>query len=115
MLSTIHFCVKFLLLSIFILVLGNWVRWDGRTISDQVKVGMSHAEESQIYNDIRSWATRVTNDARKGVQNKVNSNLKLKTEADSSNDVPEKEDISSTERQKLKALIRELNSSQKVD
>ena len=110
MLKMISYCVRLLFLSVVILVLGNWLRWDGKTLSDQVKVGMSHAEESPVYTSIRDWAKRLTTDAQKGMKNKVKSGLKTETSSPT-----EKEEISSTERQKLRALIRELNSSHKED
>src|SRR4051794_25961438 len=109
MFKLIGFCIRFLLLSGLILVLGNWVEWDGKTISDQVKVGMSHAEEYPVFTNFRDWATKITTDAQKGMKHKLKSGLKTETSPS------EQEEISSTERQKLRALIRELNTSHTDD
>jgi hypothetical protein len=63
---------------------------------------MSHAERSDLFGIVRNWSEKVTHDARQGYQNKVNHALS-------------QEEIPSSERQKLKALIRELNGSSKND
>src|SRR3712207_1722387 len=92
--------IKLTLFSITVLVLGNLLRWDGRTISDQIKVGMSHAEGMGITSRIRSWAHQLTSDAKTGfhIQKKIDR-MSL-----------EEEEIAPSEKQKLKALIRDLNS-----
>lgn len=102
MLKILGFLLKFTIFSLLILVLGNWLRWDGKTISDQVKLRMSHAEEAGILGTVKGWADRVTHDAKQGFKRKMT-------------EMPMQEEISPTERQKLKALIRELNSSHKKD
>lgn len=104
MLKTIGSCIKFLLFSLVILILGNWIKWEGKTISDQVKIKMAHTEPAHIMNQVRGWAEKITYDARKGIQKKLVS-------ADESDD----SEIPSSERQKLKALIQELNSTHKKD
>ncbi len=105
MLRTIGFSLKIALLSTLVLILGNWVRWDGKTISDQVKLKMAHAERTHLLGTMRGWAEKLTQDARKGIQRK----------AEQITGAPPQDEISSSERQKLKALIRELNSSHKAD
>jgi hypothetical protein len=102
MLRAIAFCIKMILFSVFILVLGNWLRWDGKTISDQVKFRMAHTEPTRLVNTVRGWAEQLTQDARKGVQRKLDQ-----SQAD------EDEEIPSSEKQKLKALIQELNGPRK--
>lgn len=105
MLKTIGFCLKLTVFSFLVLILGNWLRWNGRTISDQVKLRMAHAERTDLYETVRGWATTVTSDAKKGVQKRL----------ERASGPQAQEEISSSERQKLKALIRELNSSRKKD
>jgi hypothetical protein len=105
MLKLIGFCLKLAAFSVIILILGNWIRWDGRTISDQVKLRMSHAERTNWAGTVRNWAERVTHDAREGMQKKK----------ENTNSSEPQEELTSSERQKLKALIRELNSSHKRD
>ena len=92
MLRPFTFFFKFLILTAVILILGNWLQWRGRTLSDQVKTSMAHAEKSELLLGARKWADGLTQDARKGLEK-------------------QSEDILPSERQKLKALIRELNNS----
>jgi len=101
MLRLIGTLIKLALFSTFILILGNSLHWEGKTISDQVKLRMSHAERSDIYGSARSWAAKLTLDARQGATKKANRILV--------------EEIAPSERQKLNALIRELNNSHKTD
>lgn len=94
MLNGIKWIIKIAVFSLIVLVLGNWLQWRGKTVSDQVKTQLSHAQRSEIAGQVRGWATQLTQDAKEGA----------KVDSDS-------EAISSSERQKLKALIRQLNSS----
>lgn len=91
MLKAIGWMLKLAVFSLVVLILGNYVRWpsSGRTISDEVRTHLSHAERSAVAGQVREWAGKVTEDARKGIQ----------------------EEISPSERQKLNTLIRELNGS----
>ena len=90
MLRLIGFITKITIFSLFVLVLGNWIRWDGKTISDQIKVKMSHADELGLMDHFRTWTERITTDARKGFQKKNEHSS-------------HPEEIPSSERQKLKA------------
>lgn len=104
MFKALGLCIKLVIFSILVLILGNWLHWDGKTISDQVKLKMAHAERVGIVDTMRDWAEKVTHDAKKGFQKKTGrSSSTTPSEA--------QEEITSSERQKLKALIRELNSS----
>ena len=67
---------------------------------------MSHAERSPFLGTMKDWAEQVTHDARQGIQRKA-----LKTISPEHASIHE--EIHSSERQKLKALIQELNSSHK--
>jgi hypothetical protein len=100
MLKIFGLLVKISVFSLIVLVLGNWLRWDGKTISDQVRLKMSHAEESGVFDHFKSWTESLTSDAKRGFRKKI-------SEASMDEEIP------SSEKQKLKALIRELNSSQK--
>ncbi len=118
MLKLLSGCIKLTVFSLLILVLGNWLHWDGKTISDQVKVGMSHAEESDVVHSFRSWATKVTSDAKSGFEKKFSPLQSGHTTGRSgrlgqSEQTEQSEEISPSERQKLRALIRELNSDKK--
>ena len=98
MLKLLGLFIKLALFAVFVLVLGNWLQWRGKSISDQVKLGMSHAEHTQTFSQIKKWATTVSHEAQLGFQ---------KRESETSS----KEDIPDSERQKLRSLIRELNRS----
>ncbi len=108
MLKAIGSCLKILTFSILVLILGNWFKWDGRTISDQVKFHMAHAERSETLNTVREWAQKITHEASKGAHIKS-----IHFSSPMTVTVPE--EISPSERQKLRALIQELNSSHKKD
>jgi len=105
MLRALGFMLKIATFSALILVLGSWVRWEGRTISDQVKTHLSQAERSDIFTDLKNWAGALFRDANKGAS-KNNSSIQISaSESESDSDR-----IPASERQKLRALIRELNS-----
>ena len=97
MLKLIGYVIKLVLFSAFILILGNAVHWEGKTISDQVKLRMSHAERSDLYGSVRGWAEKITLDAKQGATQRAKRVFV--------------EEIAPSERQKLNALIRELNKT----
>jgi hypothetical protein len=99
MLKLMGFLLKWLAISAIILTLGNWLQWDGQTLADRVKTGTDHLPKYDVLKILQGWAESLTRDAKKGIQNKINSSsLSLH------------EEISLSERQKLKTLIRELNT-----
>lgn len=96
MLRLIGFLVKVTFFSVLVLILGNWLHWDGRTISDQVKIHLSHAERSPVLGEVRHWTNGLINQA---------SQSALKDPG------PKSGEILSSERQKLRVLINDLNST----
>jgi hypothetical protein len=68
---------------------------------------MSHAERSDFLGVVRNWAEKITHDARKGIQRKLDQAPSSVSTEDHEEEIP------SSERQKLKALIRELDGSHK--
>ncbi len=101
MLKAIGWLVKLAVFSVVILVLGNWLRWDGKTVSDQIRTHLSQAERSDTVSSVRKWAGSLVEDARRGTSRLSNPDQ-----------FASKEEIKASERQKLRALIRELNRSQ---
>ena len=99
MLKIIMFLFKVGILAAIVLVLGNVIEWRGKTVSDQIKTQWAQAQRTEIANQIRDWASKITQDSAQGVRKKQ--------------DAQESPEISSSERQKLRALIRELNNSRK--
>ena len=106
MLKFFGFCVRKILFSILVLILGSTVHWDGRTISEQVRLLVASTERSEWMDTARGWAKRVTVDAQKGVQKKPDL-IPTPHRASDALEIP------SSEKQKLRALIRELNTSRK--
>jgi len=101
MLKLISGILKLAIFAAIILVLGNTIKWRGHTISDEIRTRVSHAE--QVFGDMP--AARATSRVA----------LKATSHASSSRTHPEAEQISPSERQKLKALIQELNGSRRHD
>jgi hypothetical protein len=133
--------IKASLFAAAVLIIGNIVHWRGKTISDQVKTSLAHAERpNQISNkfddtvdDLKTWANHVTEGsqaekkrsgkkiasektfvesspkARQNNSTKLASVTSSKSAAQNS-EQNAKEEIPSSERQKLRSLIRELNS-----
>lgn len=62
MLRLFKTAIKFGLFATLILVLGQWIRWDGRTLSDQVRVGMAHAERAPVIQSARERLERLWKD-----------------------------------------------------
>ena len=129
MFKAIGWILKIGFFSLLVLVAGNMVHWRGRTISDQIKTQLSHAERAPWAGQVRSWTSDVTNDARKGLHKRIRAfhptsalyhsaergaateRRETVAEKETRPDEGPMERIPSSERQKLRALIRELNSS----
>lgn len=110
MFKAIGWLIKVSIFVVLVLILGNWLEFRGKTVSDQVKTHLSHAERSEFAHKLRSWAGDLTEDARVGAPRKISSETRTGSGAARSG-----EDLPSAERQKLRALIRELNHSEKRD
>lgn len=151
MLKAMGALLKLALFSIVILLAGQWISWDGRTLSQHVQAQFAHAEKSDTAAYMRGLARRVTEDARSGFEKKTKQrgHVPAATHAAQKAAVPQENDseltdrtetqaaaplqapahtaaqpqaevrtiahaeeqIPPSERQKLRALIRELNSS----
>ncbi len=104
MLNLIKAILKFSFFALTVLVVANWIEWDGKTLSEQIRSQVSRASPSDMIEQVRSWAHQLTHDAAQGSKKKSKS-------LSSAENKEESESIPSTERQKLRALIQELNSS----
>ncbi len=91
MLKLIGLLFKISLFALAVLVLGNLVQVRGRTVSDQIKTQMSHAERLLPVQPLEEWRKKIKN---------------------SSDDLlhSAQEEILPSERKKLQGLLRELNS-----
>lgn len=136
MLKALGWIIKISLFSVAVLLAGDWVHWNGKTLSQHVRAQVGQAEHTNTAAYMRGLTRRVTEDAREGFDKKIKQ-LKLKTSSAEIIDrtemqaaapvssmkgrLPEQnsgqtmarteEPIAPSERQKLKALIHELNSS----
>jgi len=104
-----------------VLVLGNWIRWDGKTLSAQVRSKMASATRetpallNSGMNKIRSWSDRITTGASSRDEGRAGSGGRNRRSASAPNTNSNSEKVSATERQKLRSLIQELNSDQPQD
>ena len=102
--------LKLCVLSVVILVIGNWVRWDGKTVSDQIKTHLSHAERAGVTVKVKNWAADMIQDAHEGaVSAKKAVSRVSSTKKSETKDTYEIEEIPTSERQKLHALMGDLN------
>ncbi len=104
MLSLIKFIVKWSLISFITLTLGNWVQWNGRSLSEIVRITMTPIEKSNFTTDVQQWAKGLTRDARKGFQSRLEISSLPQAKVRIEESLP-------SERQRLRTLIRELSSS----
>ena len=135
MLKAIATLFKMLVFSILVLMIGNWVSWSGRTLSQHVETQVSRAEKSELVTRAVQWTRDTAEDARAGVTKKFFAPQRASThppteqlrqsQATVTSDHTEvaaaaparkisavsAEKIPASERQKLRELIRELNSS----
>ncbi len=127
MFKAIGWVIKLTFFAALVLVLGNWLEFGGKTVSDQVRTHLSHAERSDVASRVKKWATNLTDEAREGAKKRPlknhapaagNTGAQTQSMAPAaSSDQPNAtaeahvEKLPSTERQKLRALIQELNGS----
>lgn len=107
MIKIIGVIIKVGFFSAAVLILGHYIRWGGETVSDQVKIRVSHAENSATAGKIRGWTRELIDDAHQAAQNLEKSGARRIPGSPPSS----AEKIAPTERQKLRALIRELNNT----
>lgn len=94
MLSLIGKIIKIAGFSLLIIVLSNILYWDGRTISDQVRHSLAQAKRVD-FGIVKNWSEGAKKTIQRGSLALPSSSIT---------------DIQPTERQKLRALIRELNT-----
>ena len=131
MLNALSWVLKLTLLSIAILIAGEWIHWDGHTLAQHVMLGIGRAEKSDTVDYLRDLTRKVTEDARSGIEKKAKSlgrkpavaqksageaqeealtdRTETQAAAPARNGARTEERLPPSERQKLKALIRELN------
>ncbi len=125
MFKLMGFLMKTALFALLILVMGQVIRWNGRTVSDQVKSHLAQAQRSTAVQDAMKGATRtarnvagdLADDVKLGAakaQAVANEAAQSVTSGLPKVDEEAKDlgrEIAPTERQKLRSLIQELNRS----
>jgi hypothetical protein len=94
-----------------ILLAGQWIEWDGKTLSSHVQRTWNQTMNLQTLERIKEWAKEVTHDATEGAK-KLSSSDEVRSRAAA----PARngsEEITSSEREKLRNLIRELNGNRR--
>ncbi len=56
--------IKYSIFAIAVLFLGNWIRWDERTLSDHIRVFMYYTGSREFSSDRSGVASGVTNSYR---------------------------------------------------
>jgi len=129
MFKAIGWLIKLTVFAGIILILGNMVHWRGHTVSDQVKTSLASAQTAETLDDIKTWANHVTSTPanahpvnHKGAKkralpqesprNSFHPVVATEPQPAAQAEAPTQEEIPSSERQKLRALIREINTSQ---
>jgi hypothetical protein len=129
--------VKASLFAGLVLILGNVLHIGGKTVSDQVRTSLSHAEQIGAIDHVKNFADDVTDRAKRAVNEvkkpagrhganaaPVVQNRKVASEKNPISENPRKptqkliqaetnntESILASERQQLRTLIRDLNNS----
>lgn len=136
MLKLVGWMIRSTVFAVFVLVTANLVRWNGRTVNDQIRVRLSHAERAGWMEGLGGWSGKVADgmnldpegmDRRRGASRRRrrpasrlqpaesgdprDRNLHAGTIARNEREgAPPEEKVSPSERQKLRALIQELNN-----
>ena len=134
MLKAIGWLIKASIFAVIVLIIGNYFKLGSKSISDQIKTQLSHAEPTDVVNEVKDWAHHVTTDHKAGIAKKIKAQTEavVETAASLTSQKPRianqnvvkaskgqraetvsatGEEIPSSERQKLRALMRELNSA----
>jgi hypothetical protein len=108
MLNALGNLIKLALFTVAILFAGQWIQWEGRPLASHVNRAIHQALNSEVMDRFVSWSKSLTRDAQEGAKKySKGDEIRLRASAPQRS---EGEDITSSERQKLRELIRELNS-----
>ncbi len=109
MFKLIGWIIKTALFAALILVVGQIIQWNGKSVSDQIKTGLSHAERATPKNI--SKLSIDTDEIGQKVKNAFDfsdyrADLKTKKESVSvKRQTPSEEKIPATDKKELKALL----------
>jgi hypothetical protein len=110
MLKVLMALLKITVFAAIVVVLANVIKWDGKTISDQVKTGLAHAERESTttVNKVKNWAGSVTNPKASHEQKGARPHMAI---APVKKKFSTSDGITESEREKLRTLMRQLNST----
>lgn len=97
MLSLISKIFKVTLFALVVIVLANVFYWDGKSISDQVKHSLAQAKRVNLGGTLKDWSEGAKKTFKRG-------SLNIPSSVGTG-------EIQTSEREKLRALIRDLNTS----
>lgn len=116
MFRLIGWIFKTVLFAAFILVVGQIIQWNGKSVSDQIKTGLSHAERVTPKNlsiDTDELGQKVKNAfdfSNTFSKSKSQLNAKTKKEsASNSRQTPLEEKIPTTDKKELRALLDQVD------
>ncbi len=113
MFRLIGYLLKVAFVTALILVLGQIVRWEGRTVSDQIKTRLAKAEKSPIVDRVSDWAESWVSERgapkRRAPQLSERPKPVAAERPVAAGSPGDGREIPPSERQKLRELIRELN------
>ncbi len=79
MFKLIGWVFKITIFAVIVLALGHLIKWDGKTISDQMKTSLSQAERSAPVKAAKRTASELLSDAKKaGSESNLPSRLEEK-------------------------------------
>lgn len=131
MLKAISWLIKASAFALIVLVIANYFHVGEKTVSDQIKTHLAHAERSEVAGELKDWAHQITTDHKNGLAKKLDAEHKVQLISGTERtdvSVPREsaqpkinavktasEEIPSSERQKLRALMRELNTARSAN
>lgn len=114
MFKLIGFFVKATVFSVAVLVMGSLIEWKGGTLSDRVRDGIEVVRDSSVIQRSGRWMQEAFSsgrDAARKLLGESPNKWRNSPTKEASDAVSNREELLTSERQKLKALIHELNSS----
>jgi len=115
MLSLFKWFLKTAIFTFIVLIASALIKWNGKTLSQHIQAGLQKSQKSGIIQQSSAWSGQVIKDAQQSIgmtkanndQIKTSSAATAQTQTKAKSAPPE---IAETERDKLRSLIKELNT-----
>ena len=91
--------VKVSIFALVVLVLSHILKWNGKSLSDQVRDQMIQAEKSPVLYDLKEWSSKTFHQAVKRGKEKLSAASKNH----------ESDDLSPEEQKQLRELLKQLD------